>query len=225
MLQWRYEHDYSYSTFASSWSVRSAKPNLWRRPAEICLGLSGGPSSWRNRNSPWRGMGKMNAEHFKELVKQIDGGKKLPGATYLHRDGLYMAPRELQQFVSELNWPVRYFQTESVPLPHWNVVKFCRWESNGSALSLMYYRDFEKADHPELVMSCQYGFTGVRLKDPRFYPNNPPILHRKELMVGKRHPKFVDWCCVTLAEEKKGWYKNASKIGTRDGWRNVSMTP
>ena len=58
---------------------------------------------------------------------------------------------------------------------------------------------------------------GLRVR--RYTPyRNPPILHRKEAFLAAGHPLRAKFARLTRAEEAKGLYADASRIGTRDGW-------
>ncbi len=48
---------------------------------------------------------------------------------------------------------------------------------------------------------------------------NPPILHRKELLLPATDPRVGSATRLTERLERVGAFRNPSSIGTRDGWR------
>jgi DNA phosphorothioation-associated putative methyltransferase len=50
---------------------------------------------------------------------------------------------------------------------------------------------------------------------------NPPILHRKELLVGPDHPHFAEFASLTAAEEAAGLYRGSLAIGFRLNWQRL----
>ena len=47
---------------------------------------------------------------------------------------------------------------------------------------------------------------------------NPPILHRKELLLPPAHPRAGDFAALTAAAERLGLFADARSIGTRAPW-------
>ncbi|MCY4029680.1 MAG: hypothetical protein OXH75_25620 [Acidobacteria bacterium] len=47
---------------------------------------------------------------------------------------------------------------------------------------------------------------------------NPPVLHRKELLLPTDHPLVPDAVRLTASLESRGAFADTSRIGTRDGW-------
>ena len=91
-----------------------------------------------------------------------------------------------------------------------NVVKL---NLHKQRLSFLQYLDFDDDPFPSL--------NGSWVVDPlkqsvtyRSYSSslNPPILHRKELLVGKDHPKRSDWENTTKTAEDLGLFVNSSPI-------------
>jgi DNA phosphorothioation-associated putative methyltransferase len=90
-------------------------------------------------------------------------------------------------------------------------------------VSLLLYRNFETAPFPELTASwlpseSQQG--GRRL---RLYLNsaNPPVLHRKELLVNADHPDRARWAEITRVAESLGLFDTPRAIGFRLNWQRV----
>ena len=67
-------------------------------------------------------------------------------------------------------------------------------------LSLLSYMDFEKEPFPELAASWSFATEVDTQPTYRVYTGslNPPILHRKELLVTDTHPGRAAWVELTL---------------------------
>jgi DNA phosphorothioation-associated putative methyltransferase len=50
---------------------------------------------------------------------------------------------------------------------------------------------------------------------------NPPILHRKELLVSQDHPNRLQWEQVTKNAEELGFFSTSSPIGFRENWIRI----
>ena len=100
-----------------------------------------------------------------------------------------------------------------VPLKY-NVLKLDRT----SRISFLMYENFS-APFPELdlALSCNILKGTVRKTDYRRRPN-PPILHRKELLLPENHPLVPAAVRLTERLESHGAFANARAIGTRNGW-------
>ena len=96
----------------------------------------------------------------------------------------------------------------------YNVLKLDR----RSRISFLMYQDFS-APFPalDLAFSCNILEGTVRKTDYR-RGSNPPILHRKELLLPEDH--FLVPAAARLTEqlESYGAFTNARTIGTRIGW-------
>ncbi|MDE0271919.1 MAG: hypothetical protein OXP11_12005 [Gammaproteobacteria bacterium] len=95
-----------------------------------------------------------------------------------------------------------------------NVVKLDRH----SRISFLLYEDFT-VPFPVLLkaLSCDVARGTSRLSDYSLRAN-PPILHRKELLLPGDDPLVLEAVRLTQRLEKLGAFTNAQKIGTRDGW-------
>lgn len=142
--------------------------------------------------------------------KSSSVGKKLPDALYVH----YSAEEQLPAVLRLLLFAGR----QVVGDVEYNVAKI---SSDGRSISFLSYTDFEDDPHPTLQYS-------VRVYLPRAeytirnYSNsdNPPILHRKELLVDSMHPMYRVFRELSEEEEKLGLLGRPN-IGTRLGWAAV----
>ena len=90
-----------------------------------------------------------------------------------------------------------------------------------SRVSFLRYGDFATAPFPALVaaLSCDIsrGTARATLYSGR---RNPPILHRKELLLPADHPLVSQSTRLTEELERFGAFDDPHRIGTRDGWAN-----
>lgn len=88
-------------------------------------------------------------------------------------------------------------------------------------VALLEYPTFEDEAFPVLANSWSF----VAGSDPvlRTYVDslNPPILHRKELLVHKGHPLRERWSAVTAAAESIGLFDELQAIGFRLNWERL----
>ena len=102
-----------------------------------------------------------------------------------------------------------------------NVIKFNLLTRR---FSLLLYRDFDEAPFPELAASWMFSGSsaeaepGLRRYDGSL---NPPILHRKELLVSPQHPGREAWCALTTQAEALGLFDDTSTIGFKQNWQRM----
>ncbi|MET3393542.1 DNA phosphorothioation-associated putative methyltransferase [Variovorax sp. 1140] len=89
-------------------------------------------------------------------------------------------------------------------------------------VSLLSYPDFSTDPFPALSASWTFP-PGVSHSTFRSYVEtlNQPILHRKELLVGAKHPEFRVWSAITASAEALGLFDEASTIGFRLNWERL----
>lgn len=150
-------------------------------------------------------MGK--AENVRTACQNSPIGKKLPDALYLHRSAeeqmgalLRLIVLAAHQIVGEVDY---------------NVLKI---GSDGRTLSLLKYDDFECDAHPALRHSVRVYLPRAEysIRDYSGSPN-PPVLHRKEMLVDSVHPSFSEFCELSEQEEQLGLLSRPD-IGTKQGW-------
>jgi len=90
-------------------------------------------------------------------------------------------------------------------------------------LSLLAYRDFDDDPFPELAAS--WGFAPGLTAAPsyRIYAEslNPPILHRKELLVPPAYPGREGWVRLTSTAESLGLFDDTTTIGFKLNWQRL----
>lgn len=139
-----------------------------------------------------------------ERVNAHTGGKRLTDALYLHRSAL--APDLLTAVESS---------AAACGCGGFEVVKLLLYEPK---LSLLSYPGFDAEPFPALSKSTMIDLrTGV-VQERRYSKTNPPILHRKELLLPPGDARFRDWASTTLRAEDAGLFDHPTEIGTRAGW-------
>jgi DNA phosphorothioation-associated putative methyltransferase len=137
-------------------------------------------------------------------------GKKVKGALYVHRESLSF----MDTFYSGILGEVLSTFSE---VPNFNVIKF-----TPKSVSLLLYEDFAEHAFPSLLYSYH-----IRLDDKsvsfRNYESrdNPPILHRKELLLPPSHSKLPEYYAITRIAEKYNLFSNVRSIGFKRQWREL----
>lgn len=130
-------------------------------------------------------------------------GKRVGGALYVHRSALDLLEPELLRRIDDAS------EGSSAT---WNVVKI-----EDRSLSLLLYEDFDESAFPSLLESVKVeGGRSVRI-DYRTR-ENPPILHRKELLLRPDDGRVPLFASLTLSAEGHGLFVAPHRIGTRLAW-------
>ncbi len=156
----------------------------------------------------------MSADSLHPKVQLI--GKKVLDDLYIHAD--YLDHLSFGESFSTLVRVGRSLMS-SEDLACSNVVKL---NLHKQRLSFLQYLDFDDDPFPSL--------NGSWVVDPlkqsvtyRSYSSslNPPILHRKELLVGMDHPKRTEWETITKTAEDLGLFSSSSPIGFKENWTRL----
>jgi DNA phosphorothioation-associated putative methyltransferase len=134
-------------------------------------------------------------------------GKRVGGALYLHRSAVPVA--------LEVDSAAAVAQAEShAGGIEWNVVKIAK-----GSVSFLLYESFDDVPFPALLASTKVDLTSDALTCSDYRRRaNPPILHRKELLLPADHPRLPVFRALTAAAEEHGLFNDAKKIGTRKAW-------
>ena len=136
-------------------------------------------------------------------------GKKVGQAIYLHRsavDHLHTSAKDklslaLQRVPEDFQWSVLKISGQ-----------------NHQTFSFLDYQDFSAVAFPELRASLLVNLAEEGAKLRKYSDANPPILHRKELLLASDHPLRDDFAKLTQSLESKGLFKNMANKGTRRIW-------
>ncbi|MBE0364124.1 hypothetical protein PULV_a1690 [Pseudoalteromonas ulvae UL12] len=152
----------------------------------------------------------MNAEQFKELVKQVKIAKKLPDAIYFHKDAFDDVPNELAKFIKIVAQALKIEEKD------YELVKLFKADFR---LSLLSYPDFYTDSYPALNQSVTVDLAKLSHRITQYRDSdNPPILHRKETMVPHTSDYYQLFCDITAEGEQAGLYENTRMIGFKNSW-------
>ena len=144
-------------------------------------------------------------------------GKITPTAYYIHISQLTSLPEDAQIAI-EKGFEQAGLNEDSI----FNVLKIAH---DLSSLSFLHYPEFFENSFPELESSWH---VDLKLMSSSFrtYANsfNPPILHRKELLLSEDHPEKVRLQIFTKEAESIGLFKDSSRIGFKNQWDNLVMS-
>jgi DNA phosphorothioation-associated putative methyltransferase len=131
-------------------------------------------------------------------------GKRVGGAFYVHRDALSLVGDRTS----------RVGEAERVAgAMEWNVAKIEK-----SSVSFLLYESFD-VDFPALLISVKVDFgTGTVSRIDYRGRENPPILHRKEVLLPPDDPHLPKFRALTISAEEHGLFRDSNKIGTREAW-------
>ena len=139
-------------------------------------------------------------------------GKRVVDDWYVHRTAIEFLEDELKIAIAT--------ELESAPataLERANVVKL---NVSSSRFSLLRYDDFFETPFPVLLESWTLPVSNDRAATYRSYRDslNPPILHRKELLLSPAHPMRPKFEEVTRQAEALGLFDETATIGFREDW-------
>ena len=100
-----------------------------------------------------------------------------------------------------------------------NVIKL---NINSGRISLLEYINFEADPFPTLGDSWLIEPTSTKPIFRTYRASlNPPILHRKELLVGSTYPNRDKWCNTTDEATAIGLFENTKIIGFKKNWERL----
>jgi DNA phosphorothioation-associated putative methyltransferase len=138
-------------------------------------------------------------------------GKHVADHVYGHVTVLASWPVELRARVEQAAALARVTSGE-----HFNVVKM---HALGEQLSLLAYPDFDDAPFPTLHKSWRVHLAmGTVVYRDYTDSCNPPILHRKELLLTPEDPRIPKYAALTRTAEGLGLFDDPSRIGFREQW-------
>ncbi|WP_220092806.1 DNA phosphorothioation-associated putative methyltransferase [Paraburkholderia unamae] len=104
-----------------------------------------------------------------------------------------------------------------------DIPNVAKYNVRTSCVALLHYPDFFEDPFPALAASWVFPEGAQQPASVRHYRDslNPPILHRKELLVGEGHPKYAAWAELTSSAEAVGLFDNTTTIGFAMNWRQL----
>ncbi len=95
-----------------------------------------------------------------------------------------------------------------------------RIAKDGKTCSLLSYPDFFDDPFPPLQRSWRVDLERQTVNFRSYADSvNPPILHRKELLLPEEHPRVADFRAITAAAESLGLFRESARIGFRNTWQ------
>ena len=136
-------------------------------------------------------------------------GKVVGDARYVHKDAIELIdPSEAKTVQSAIEFIDKN--------QGWNVVKIELKQTN--KISFLDYENFKNNEFPALLNSCQVDLENKSSTNRNHSPNNPPILHRKELLLNPLNNELEKYKSLTKELEDLGAFSNSIKIGTKKNW-------
>lgn len=147
----------------------------------------------------------------KEQLTAFEVGKFVGGHLYLHTTALPVLPEVWRQAAAKA------VELAGVrPDEDFNVIKL---HPRGEELSLLDYRDFFDDPFPSLGRSWRVSLgRGSVVYRTYEESRNPPILHRKELLLPVSHARLDEYRAMTEAAEALGLFAETNRIGFRAQW-------
>ena len=153
-------------------------------------------------------------ETYASAVALIGGGKRVADHSYLHVSLVQDHDEALGQLVAQAAALI------DVEDGAFDVVRFGR---RIPEVALLSYPSFFDEPFPALACSWRLDVIKGEVARTDFADrDNPPILHRKELLLSDEHPRRQEFEALTRGLEDYGAYDRPSwLIGTRAAWRVV----
>lgn len=141
-------------------------------------------------------------------------GKRVADELYFHLSEIGSRPADEQRRIGAALAQLDH----ATPAP--NIVKV---SVRSGRLSLLSYPHFDDEPFPALAASWTFPAGPTAPPTYRFYGDllNPPVLHRKELLVAEDYPNRQRWCELTELAESLGLFDDATVIGFRRNWERL----
>lgn len=155
----------------------------------------------------------MDFPAYKSLVKQINIGKQLPDAVYVHQSAISEVPEKLAMYAFETA------NKFSIDDSSWNILKLSKRDFK---IAYLNYPTFDDDSYPSLHTSYQVDLVKETSRSSDYSRSeNPPILHRKETFVLPSYSLYELFKDLTEEGVKIGLYSNTKRIGFRNNWEKL----
>ena len=153
-----------------------------------------------------------NQDAVDRACRNASVGKLLPDALYIHHTAVSHLPPVLRVYEGcgrQLAGAVDAL----------TLVKLFRRRARVSYLA---YEDFDRVAHPTLRHAVVADLHRLDLQFRDYTrSDNPPVLHRKELLVADGYPARPRFARLTAHEQRLGLLDATRTIGTQTGWKTV----
>ena len=137
-------------------------------------------------------------------------GKRVGGDLYLHKSSVPLATIDNKEIIKDSAKNLTKGEKR------WNVVRI-----GNDNIAFLFYKDFNNTPFPVLEKSIRFDLLDGRKSVRDFSSHsNPPVLHRKELMVAEDYPKRDQFAALTEALDKLSVFYDPHKIGFKQQWEN-----
>jgi DNA phosphorothioation-associated putative methyltransferase len=146
------------------------------------------------------------------LLRDLPYGKRISSALYIHRDTAVV--RE-----DPIKYIIEHFVRSHDIGNEFNVIKF---RMDAPRISFLQYPLFHDVPHPALQCSVAVDIESETIYRTSYLNNpNPPVLHRKELLLELGDDRRHSYANLTAAEEAAGLYRNPMTIGFQSNWMRL----
>lgn len=141
-------------------------------------------------------------------------GKHVANRVYAHTSLIPQLPESLQEAVARAV-AIADIQADV----HFNVTRIDLLHED---VSLLNYPDIYTAPFPSLDSSVRVHIPTRRVTTRLYRTSlNPPILHRKELVLPASHPEHANYSALTSLAESLGLFADPSRIGFKRQWEEL----
>jgi DNA phosphorothioation-associated putative methyltransferase len=141
-------------------------------------------------------------------------GKKVLGNIYWHCSLTQLQKTEVQQIIKDAEELANLR-----PNHEYNVVKY---DDRSGMLSLLSYLNFFETPFPILEKSFRIDLSKQKVEKRSYHSSlNPPILHRKELLIGNDATEYEKFRQLTKSAEDLGLFDDTRRIGFKQAWENL----
>ena len=137
-------------------------------------------------------------------------------------DDLYLHISLVDTIEKDIQYPLVHRAFELLPFDCQKKICVIKINIKTGRISLLEYIDFDTDPFPALGDSW---LTEPDSTIPIFRTYraslNPPILHRKELLVAENYPNRDIWCETTKVAEALGLFENTKIIGFKRNWEQL----
>jgi DNA phosphorothioation-associated putative methyltransferase len=149
-------------------------------------------------------------------LSDISVGKRVWDDLYVHRSAIIFlyGHDETKRFIESILLEVIDQLEDS-----WNIIKV---NLRRKRISFLEYLNFDDNPFPILNRAWIFEAEGRCLSTRSYSLSiNPPILHRKELLVGSNHPRREEWVRITSSAEALGLFACGRPIGFKLNWQKL----
>lgn len=147
------------------------------------------------------------------MLPRLALGKIIEDFVYLHESALDLLPAEWRELVANAHGHAAAAAIET--FSH-NVLKL---NQSGLELSFLWYPDFFYKAFPSLARSVRVSLQNGSAENRDYTKQqNPPILHRKELLLRSDDPRRIAAANLTADAEAVGLFDDPRHIGCKQQW-------